>query len=144
MSTCDMPARDIAERQRRAERDACAGIVAAHDAGHVVARGIEARDRLAVAIERARVLVGLYSCVSAEIANHHLDGVERPVLDRRDAGIRPMQRVALVAVIGARSLAESGIPPAGGVLVEFFDRSLESPGVDPGIGRKLGQRFATL
>ena len=43
-----MLARDIAERQRGAERDAGAGIVAAHDARHVVAGGIEARDRLAV------------------------------------------------------------------------------------------------
>ena len=110
-----MLARDIAERQRRAERDAGAGIVAAHDARHVVAGGIEARDRLAVGIERARMLVGLDAGIGAEIADHHLDRVERSVLDRRDAGVRAVQRVALVAVIGARSLAEGGIASLGGV-----------------------------
>ena len=38
----DVLAGDVAERQRRAERDAGAGIIAAHDARHVVAGGIEA------------------------------------------------------------------------------------------------------
>src|SRR5882724_5741189 len=64
-STRDVSSRDIAERQRRAERDAGAGVVPAHDAGHVVARGIEARDRLAAAIERARVLVGFDAGIGA-------------------------------------------------------------------------------
>ena len=50
---------DIPKRQRRAERNAGAGVVAAHDAGHVVADGVEARDRLAVGVQRAGVLVGL-------------------------------------------------------------------------------------
>ena len=105
----DMLARDVAERQRRPERDAGAGIIAAHDAGHVVAGGIEACDWLSVFVQCTRVLVGLDARVSAEIADHHLDRIKRSVLDRRDAGVRAMQRIALVAVIGARSLAERRI-----------------------------------
>ena len=102
----NMLPRDIPERQRGPQRDAGAGIVAAHDARHVVAGGIEARDRLAVLVERAGVFVGPDAGIGAEIADHHLDRVKRPVLDRRDAGVRAVQRIALVAVIGARALAE--------------------------------------
>ena len=57
LGTCrtisEMPPGDISERQRRAERDAGAGIVAAHDARHVVARGIEPCDHAAIGVQRA-------------------------------------------------------------------------------------------
>src|SRR6476646_3067790 len=53
-----MPACDVAERQRRAEGDAGAGIVAAHDARHVVAHRIEPGDHVAIGGERAGVSVG--------------------------------------------------------------------------------------
>ncbi len=39
-----MPAGDIAERQRRPERDAGSRIISVHDRSHVVAAGIEPRD----------------------------------------------------------------------------------------------------
>src|SRR5207302_9598426 len=104
MLSGNMLARDIAERQRRAERDAGAGIVAAHDARHIVADRIEARDRLSGRVQCAGAGVGPDAGVSAEITDHHLDRTERAVRDRRDAGVGAVQRIALVAVIGARAL----------------------------------------
>ena len=54
-----MPAGDIAERQRGSQRDAGAGIVAAHDARHVVAGGVEPSIALAIGIQRAGIGIGL-------------------------------------------------------------------------------------
>src|SRR6267142_3412143 len=105
----DMSACDVAECQRRPERDAGAGIVASHDARHVVAGGIEPFDRTIIGVECAGVLVGLDAAIDAEIADHHFDRVEGPVLDRREAGVRSMQGIALKPVVGARPFAESGI-----------------------------------
>ena len=139
-----MFARDISESQRGSERDAGAGIVAAHDSRHVVVNCIEARDRLAVGIECAGVLVGPDAGIGAEIADHHLDRVERSVLDRRDARVRPMQRVALVAVVGARSLAESRIAAFRRRGVEFGNGGLESLSVDAGAIGEFGQGRAAL
>ena len=65
--------RNIPARQRGTERDAGAGIVAAHDARHIVAGGIEAGDRLAVFVQRAGVLVGPDAGIGAEVADHQLD-----------------------------------------------------------------------
>src|SRR5262245_30247294 len=81
----EMTAGNVAEGQRRPKRDAGAGIIAAHDARHVVAGGIEPGNHPSLRIERACVLVGDDAGIGAEIADHHLDGVERAVLDRRDA-----------------------------------------------------------
>src|SRR5437868_1148797 len=105
-----MPASDIAEGQGRAERDAGAGIVAAHDACHVVADGIKPGDRAVSRVERAGMLVGLDAGIGAEIADHDLDGVERTVLELRDAGIRPVQRVTAMTPGLARSM-KCGITP---------------------------------
>ena len=79
-----------------------------------VAVQIAMLDRQTVGIQRAGMLVGPDAGVGAEIADHQLDRVERPVLDRRDAGVRAVQRIALVAVIGARALAEGGIAALSG------------------------------
>jgi hypothetical protein len=54
----DMAARDIAEGECGLERDASAGIVAAHDAGHIVTGGIEPFDRMTIGVKGACVLVG--------------------------------------------------------------------------------------
>src|SRR5882757_11296291 len=108
----DVPARDVAEGQRGPERDAGAGIVTAHDAGHVVAGGIEPVDRVTIGVKRARVCVGLDSGIGAEIADHHLDRIKWSMLDRSDAGVRSMQRIALKPVVGARPLAKGGIVSA--------------------------------
>src|SRR6266545_1201123 len=140
----DMLPRDIPERQRGSERDAGAGIVAAHDARHVVAGGIEARDRLTVLVQRTGVFVGPDAGIGAEIADHQLDRVEWPVLDRRDAGVRAVQRIALVAVIGARALAEGGIAAFRGWGVELGDRGLEPLPVDAGAVGQFGKRGAAF
>ena len=114
-----MPAGDIAEGQRGPERDAGARIVPAHDARHVVAGGVKPVNGAAVGIERAGMLVGPDAGIGAEIADHELDRIEGRAFERRDAGIGAVQRVALVAVVGARSLAEIGIAAFGCGLVEL-------------------------
>src|SRR5215475_15250140 len=112
-------------------------MLAAHDARHVVAGRIEALDHRASRIERPRMRVGLDPGIGAEIADHHLDGVERPALDRRDAGVGPMLRVALISVIGARALAEIRIGAVDGILVERSDRRLQSLRIDTGLASKF-------
>src|SRR3974390_2600800 len=54
----EMPPGDVAEGQRGAERNASAGIVAAHDARHVIAGGIKPRNDAPVRVERARMCIG--------------------------------------------------------------------------------------
>src|ERR1700733_2007882 len=104
-----MPAGDITEGQRRAERNAGTWIITAHDARHVVTGGIKPWNHTAGGIECARVGVGEDARIGTEIADHNLDRIERAVRDRRDTRVRPMQGNTLVAVIGARTLAESGV-----------------------------------
>src|SRR5262249_49583394 len=66
---------DMAESRRRTERDTGAGIVAAHDACHVVACGIEAGAGMASGVGSPGVVVGLGVGIRAEIADHELDGL---------------------------------------------------------------------
>src|SRR5689334_745778 len=66
---------DVTEGERRAERDTGARIVAAHDARHVVARGIKPGDDFPLGIERTGVLVGLDAGIGAEIADHELERI---------------------------------------------------------------------
>ena len=56
---------DIAEGQRRPEGDARTRIIAAHDARHVVASGVEAANDAAISVERTRTRVGLYAGAGA-------------------------------------------------------------------------------
>src|SRR3954465_5471816 len=84
----DMSARDIAKGQCGPKRDSGAGIVAPHDARHIVTDGIEPFDRMAICVKGACVPVGPDAGAGAEIADHHLDRVKGSVLDRSDAGVR--------------------------------------------------------
>ena len=83
-----MTASDVAECHGGAERDAAAGIIAAHDARHVVAGGIEARDDLPVLIDDPCIRIGPEPGEGAEIARHHFDRIEGTALDGTDAGVR--------------------------------------------------------
>src|SRR6186713_2535114 len=105
----EMTPGNVAEGQRRPKRDAGTGIIAAHDARHVVAGGIKPGNHPALRVQRPRILVGDDAGIGAEIADHHFDGVERAVIDRGHAGVGAVHGVALVAVIGLRALAEGGI-----------------------------------
>src|SRR6185312_11618003 len=55
-----------------------------------------------------------------------------------------VQRVALVAVIGARALAESGVASFGSVLVVLRDGGFELLRIDAGLLGEFGQRRAAL
>jgi hypothetical protein len=121
----ELQARHVAEGQRRAERDARAGVVAAHDAGRVVAHGIQALDGLAVGVEHAGLLVGDETGEGADVAHDQPDGVVRAVLQRRHARVGRDVGVALVAVVGLAALAEERVFPGGGGLVELLHGGFE-------------------
>src|SRR6267378_6574560 len=101
VATCD-----VAEGQSRTKCDARARIIAAHDARDIVSDCVEARDRLTITAEHTRVFIGHQTGVCAEIADDHLDRVERSVFDRLHAWIRRVQRIALVTVVGLAALSE--------------------------------------
>src|SRR6516165_4465984 len=82
--------------------------------------------------------------IGSEIADHELDRIKGRMGDRRDAGIRAVQRVAHVAVIGARALTESGVASLKGSLVEFGNRRFERSSLDADLRRKRRQRRAAL
>src|SRR5262245_170845 len=102
---------------------------------------MKARDAAAVGVERAGMLVGPDAAIGAEIADHQLDRIERSALDRRDAGIGPMQRIALVAIIGTRALAEGGIPSLHRALAAFCN--CERLCIDAGQARFAARSFSS-
>jgi hypothetical protein len=114
-------AADVAEGDGRPQRDAGAGVVAAHDAGGVVAHRVQAGDGPVVGAQHARVLVGGQAGEGADVAHHQADGVERAVLQRRQAGVGAVVGVALVAVVGLAALAEVGVLAAARGFVEALD-----------------------
>lgn len=76
-----MACRDIAEGDRCSKRDPTARIVAAHDAGGIVARRIEPHNRLAVVTEDSRMLVSAKAGESSKVADDELHSVERTLFD---------------------------------------------------------------
>ena len=91
---------DVAERQRRPQVDAASGVVAAHDAGHVASRRIQAGDGLARVVEDLCVLIDFEPGKGTETTRFDFHGIERPLFDRRDAGVGLLQRITLFAVVG--------------------------------------------
>ena len=55
-----------------------------------------------------------------------------------------MLRVALVAVVGARALAEIGVASFGRIPVERSDRRFQPLSINAGFARKLGEISAAL
>lgn len=102
----DMARGDVAESQRRPQVDTASGVVAAHDAGHVTSRRIQAGDGPARVVEDLGVLIDLEPGESAETTRFDFHGIERPLFNRRDAGVGLLQRIALFAVVGRRASAE--------------------------------------
>jgi hypothetical protein len=72
-----------------------AGIASAHDAAHVVAARVQARNRRAGAIDHAPRGIRAQPGKGAQAARHHLDALVRRPLDRRDAWIGRPVRIAV-------------------------------------------------
>jgi len=138
-----VPCRDIGEGDGRAERDAAARVVAAHDARRVVARRIEPGDRPAVLTQDLGILVAAQAREGAEVAHHHLDGVVGRRLQRRDAGVRLVLGVAQRAVVGGAAAPVLGMLDVAGVDVVAADGLGEPSGARADLARqRLGRRAA--
>ncbi|MNT65205.1 hypothetical protein D3C72_2031700 [compost metagenome] len=74
--------------------------MAAHDAGHVGSRRIQAADGLPRVVEDLGVLIDLESGKGAETARFDFHGIERTLFDGCDAGVGLLARIALFAVVG--------------------------------------------
>ena len=129
-TTGEMLAGDVAEGHRGAERDPAAGIVTAHDAGRVIADRVQSLDRTPRGIEHSCLMVGANAGKGAQIAQDHLDRVERPAFERRHARIGLVLGVSEKAVVGGCAFAELGVLTPAGVRVDGLDRTLQRLCVD--------------
>src|SRR5690606_31494207 len=102
----ELAASDITERQRRPQRNACARIIAAHDALGVVAHGVKPRNRVSLSVEHTSSAIGTQAGKGSDIANDKPDGIVRGMLQRCHARVGLMQRVALITVVGLATLAK--------------------------------------
>src|SRR3954465_12856484 len=101
-----MPPRDVTERQRGPQRDPLPGTIAVHDRAHVVAAGVEARNRRAVLAQHARPGVHLHANRRAEIGWIDAHRKERRADDGRDAGVRLVADITEVSLIDGAAAAE--------------------------------------
>src|SRR5688572_10880064 len=101
-----MAASDVAEGHGRAQRNAAAWIIAAHDARHIVASGIEARNDPPALVDDLRIRIGAKAREGPEIARHDLYRIEGTALDGTDTGIWLLVRIAEIAVIGGAAALE--------------------------------------
>ena len=129
----------MAEGQSRTKGDARTRIIAAHDARDIVSDRVEARDRLTITAEHARVLVGRQTRVSAEITDDHLDRVERSVFERLHAWIRRVQRITLVSVVGLAALSECRVLALARMDVDVLYGLFKSCRIDAGLVGEFAQ-----
>jgi hypothetical protein len=111
--------------------------VAAHDARHIRAGRIEPGDRGATCAQHSGAPVGLQSGEGAEAAGHHLDDVERPLLDGCDTRVRLIARVPLVTIVERRAAAERRVLTLERMQVVLRHRSLQPLGINPGVPGQL-------
>src|SRR3712207_9210357 len=102
------------------------------------------RSRPAFPVQDLGMAVGAQPIEGAEVAHHLLDRVERPALDRGEAGVGREGRVAVEAVVGGRALAERRVGAGAGVAIVGGDRLLQPLRVDPGRPRQLRQGASAL
>src|ERR1700756_4931920 len=121
---------DVAEGHDRPERDASAGIVAAHDRGPIIADGIESGDRSTVATHHPTDRVRAQPVERAEIAHDDLERVVRSAPDRSHIRIGLVLGIAQIAVEGRRTASELPIDAANGALIVLAHRSFQAVGVD--------------
>src|SRR6267142_4048648 len=94
-----VPAGDVAECQRRPERDARPRIISVHDRTHIVAAGIQARDDGAIVSENSCMAIRLQADRRAEVRRINPKRVKRRLLNRCDAWIRRVTGVAQMTLI---------------------------------------------
>src|SRR5690606_34161747 len=131
---------DIAEGDGRSQRDTATRVVAAHNARRVIACGVEAGHRSAVAVQDAGLLLAAQAGEGAEIADDELHGIERAGFYRRQARIRPMFGIPERKVISGAALVKLRVLAPARRAVVGFDRAFELVRVDADLLGKLAQR----
>src|SRR4029434_1648413 len=84
------------------------------------------------------------STACADVTRVDRDRVEGWLRERSERRVRPVGRIAVVAVVRARAALEVRVFPARGVLVEPFDGLHEGIGIDAALLRELPQRAGLL
>src|SRR5260370_41838519 len=109
--------REIAEGERRTERDARTRIGAVHDRVHIVAAGVKLADRGSATVQHSAVLVGEQARRGSEVARIDRDGIERRLVDRRNARGWLVVRIAEIALKGIVAAAAHGVDSKAGALL---------------------------
>ena len=71
--------------------------------------------------EHACMLIRAETRERAQVSDHQLDRVERPMLQRSDARIGPIERIALIAVVCLAAFAELRVLASARTFVESRD-----------------------
>ena len=132
-----MAAGDVAECQRRPQRDAGPRIISVHDRPHVVAAGIETGDRHTIRVQHPRIGIGSKADGGAKVRRIDPKRIKRRALDRGDAGIGRMAGVAEVALIDRRAASEFKITPHPRIRIVIVNRQGQHRFFDAdGIGKR--------
>src|ERR1700746_3475853 len=116
--------RKVSKRQCWSECDAGTNVVACHRRIHIIPNCIEALDWPVILGQDFTMGSGHEAPARSEVAGLQLDRIEGRLLDRAEAGVGHMGRIAFVGVIGRRALAEIVIDASLGKPSDTFDRAL--------------------
>jgi hypothetical protein len=125
-----MPGGDIAKRHRWTDGDTGAGVGATHHARRIVADGIEAFERDAVAIDHFPMGVGGNAGKGAKFAGNDANRIERRLLERCDARIGKLVGGAVKALVGVGATLKLRIFAVARGGIENAQRLIEPLGVD--------------
>lgn len=131
---CKVIGGDIPECHRRAQGDASTGIMAAHDAGRIVANCVQPGNRASRLVEHARHFIGAQACKGAQVAHHDADGVIRRPSKGRDTRVRTMLGISKETIVSGGAPSELSITTFNGRVIILVQSLLKHRGLhaDPG------------
>lgn len=125
-----MTGREVAEDEGSSDVRAGARIAAPHHRRGRIAGSVEAVDRRTIASKNPRVLVCHKTAESTDIARIDRNGVERTSLDRTQARVRFVGRIAERAIVGAVATPKVQVLSGPGKQVEKLDSATQGCGVE--------------
>src|SRR5262245_48233002 len=126
----------VGKHDGRTERRASTGITSSHDRGHVIAAGIEAGDRLSMAVKHACIRIRAEPRTDRDVSRPHRERVERRRGYWADARIWFVVGIAIEPVELNFPLREIDIDTGFGKAVVTHDRAFELLGIN---GDLLGE-----